>query len=247
MLRLADGDGRNGFHQLPADAPTLFGNGPGAVVADGLPKEGLAEPGGQVHGHKADLFARLFIVELGYVNKILLKGAEDLIVALFALREDDDVAALTQLPDGGAEGGDDPGVVVYGDGIAAAHDGGYRKGDDVGHQPEQGMQEGRFFVPEIVIGIIRHLFGAHHLPGTPDRPFSREIELTEDGAMGLGVVAHHNGRLLRQILQPLDGIPGVEYPYQPPHDFIKKPFCPLFHSRLLPFLSIFRCHFSVRS
>ena len=128
MLRLADSSGGNGLHQLPADARPLFGNGPGAVIANGLSKEGLAEPGCQIHGHEADLFARLFVVELGYVNKILLERAEDLVVALFALRENYDVAALAQLPDGGAEGRDDPGVVVYSDGIAAAHDGGKWEG-----------------------------------------------------------------------------------------------------------------------
>jgi len=56
------------------------------------------------------------------------------------------VAALTQLPDGGAEGSDNSGVVVYSDGIAAAHDGGNRKGDDVGHQLGEELRLVRTFV-----------------------------------------------------------------------------------------------------
>ena len=101
------------------------------------------------------------------------------------------------------EGVDDPGVVVHGDGVAAAHDAGGKGGDDVAQQPEQGLEGLGLFVPEVVIGVVRDFLGGHHLPGAPDGPFSREIELRQNRPVGLRVVAHHNGGLFGKVLGAL--------------------------------------------
>ena len=129
------------------------------------------------------------------------------------------------------EGIDDPGVVVHGDGVAAAHDAGGKGGDDVAQQPEQGLEGLGLFVPEVVIGVVRDLLGGHHLPGAPDGPLSREIELRQNGPVGLRMVAYHNGGLFRKVFGALHSGLWIEDPNELPADPVKCFFQPFFQGR----------------
>ena len=55
----------------------------------------------------------------------------------------------------------------------------------------------------------------HHLAGTPNAAVAGEIQLANDGAIHLGMVAHNDAGFVRQVLQALDGGFGIEEPDQP--------------------------------
>ena len=129
VLRLAEGNVRDGVHQRVADAAALLRNGSVGVKADRIAVEEFPELRGHVEGDKAQLHAGLLIVEAREVHKFVLKVVDNVVMLVIMLGKDDHAVTLAQLLDGFAEGGNEPCVVVDGDSVGAVEDQ-HREGRD---------------------------------------------------------------------------------------------------------------------
>ena len=72
------------------------------------------------------------------------------------------------------------------------------------------MEDLRLEGPEVREGVGRNLFPVHHLAGTPDVILAGEVELGNDGAVHLGVVAHKDAGLVRDVFDALKDRLAVE-------------------------------------
>ena len=203
------------FLEILADPLPLHRGRIGRAVADGLSQISLFQGRRHVHGHKAQLHAGLFVIETGQVDEFVLKVVQDVVVLHIVLGEDHHAVALPELLDGLPEGGDDPGVMIDGNGVSVVEDADGQRRDEPGEQPEQRVQPFGLEGPEIREGVVRHFLPAHHLPGAPDIVLSREVQLSHDGPVHLAVVAHDDRGLLGQLLFAQDLRLWVEQQDQP--------------------------------
>ena len=223
------GDAGDLVHEPVADPiPFLLDGGVGPEWNRLAEEQGL-QLRRHIERHKAQGLAGLFVVEPGQIHKLLLKGVDDVVVLVIALGEDDDAAARLQAADALPEGGDQPGVVVDGDGVGVIEDQQRQRHDQMAQELEEPAGALGLARPEIPVGVGRHLLPVHHLPGAPDVVGAGNVKLPRDGAVHMAVVAHDDAGLLRQLLRALQAVLGGKKPDKPADDLVKQTCFFLFH------------------
>ena len=234
MLRLGDGDLRDGVHERVADAPALVGDRRVGMKADRLGKEELPEARGDIERHKVQLDAGLLVIKARKVDEFVLEIVDKVVVLVVMLGEDDHAVALLELLNRVTVGGDKPGIVIDRHGMRVVEKQHSQRRDGVAQQIIEPAGSLRLFRPEILIGVRRHLFPVHHLPRTPDIVLSGHIQLPRDGAIHMAVVADDDAGLLRQLLRADELILRREEPYELSDHLVRPWGFLIFHFASLP-------------
>ena len=116
MLRECFRNSGDLIHQVCTDPAALGVHRLVSAKPHRLAQANLSELRRNVYGNKAKLFSGFFILQLCYVNKLILKIIYDMIVLHVMLREDHDAFPLLQLLYCILEGGKNAGIVVNTDG-----------------------------------------------------------------------------------------------------------------------------------
>ena len=211
-------DLRDGPHEIIADSLALFLFGGIGPEADGFAEVHFLQVWRVVHGDKLQFLPRSLIIELCNVHKALLKPVDDLIISCGAFREHHHIGPFAKGEGGIAEGGEDAAVLIYADGVGIVENANGQRGNQIGKQMIEPADGLGLAAPEVLIGIGGHFLPVHHLTGAPDGPVAGNVELCNDGAVHLAVVADDEAWLLRNVLDSLRRDLGVAYLYQPPDD-----------------------------
>ena len=201
MLGEGKGEGGDVLHQCVADAAAFFFHGGGCREGDRFTQIYALELRSKVEGHEGNFFARALIIKLCDIHESFLKISDNMIVFFVMFRENDEIVSFLQHGEGGAEGVQDPIVLVNGNGARVVENQYGQRRDDVGSQFKKRPQQLRLFCPKIRVDISWNLFQLHHLTGAPGVAIFGKIQFAGDGTVKLSVISHEDARLLGKIFE----------------------------------------------
>ena len=105
--------------------------------------------------------------------------------------------------------------MVYGDYGGVVEDAHGQGRDDIGRKPVEPPDAGGLAAPEILVGVGGDFFQLLHLGGAPGQAIAGIVQFSYNGAVHLGVVAHGDAGILRQVFRAYHGDFGVDEPDGP--------------------------------
>ena len=237
MLRQGDSNGGDFFHQILTDAMPLLFHGSIGIKPDGFSEVHLLQLGSNVEGYEGNRLSGFLVIQLCHIDEAVLKIIEDVVMLHIMLREDHNMIPLLKPLYRIFEGADQPGVMVDTDGVGIVEHHHGERCNEVGQQLKPRMGPFGLLGPEIPESILRNIFQVHHLPCAPGKVLSGAVQLSTDGAVHLGVVAHDDAGLPGKIL-PSDGFYfGIEKGNSTFDKFVQQGFFLLRHKITLPIRS----------
>ena len=210
MLRQRDGHGRDRVLERGAQPRAFLVDGAGRIKGDRLADKRFFQRWRVVDRDEGESLARLPVIEARQVDELVLKFVQNVVISLVLFREDDHGIAFAQLLDRGAVGRDQARVVINGDRARIVEQQYGQRRDHIAEHAEKRAAPARLEGPEIRVGIGGNLAPAHHFPGAPGVVFPRKIELGDDRAIHLRVVAHNDAGLVGQLVRADDLRPAVK-------------------------------------